>query len=212
MRLPENLHKCPDDAWTNPMGLGAFGIRFSKPGTPEIAAFCTDFMRDLRDKRSRLHQRYNNLEMGLHFFKVCKIRSEDGDNEAMAAGPIAIFPYFQLVFFYENPDDNTFENRKKTALMVCEDISIHGTHSWRNHKESWFPKFRFAGELTDPDHDEYPPPATKMLDEDVMDFMDTIYSLDDYTRDIQAKALAILFFGSRQDAPALIRGWPVPVD
>ena len=126
-------------------------------------------------------------------------------------GPSLIFPYFQIVFFYRDPDDNTFENRKKTANMVCDDMTIHAAQSWRNHKDTefWFPKFRFAGDVTDPDEDEYPPPATKMLDKDVMDFMDRTYY---YPRDIQAKELAILFFGSREDAPALIRGWPVPID
>ena len=186
------------------MGLGAFGIRFSKPGKPDIAAYCNDFLRELRDRNSRLRKRYQNLEDGLHFFKVCIIRSEDGDNVAMAATPGSEYGYFQLVFFYENPDDNTSKNRKKTALMVCEDINILAVQHFRYPSE-----FRYAGDLTDPDKDEYPPPAAKMLDEDVMDFMDTTYSLDHYTRDIQAAELATSFFGSREDAPALIRGWPI---
>ena len=211
MRLPENLYKCPDDAWTTPMGIGAFAIRFSEPRRPEITAHCYDFARELNDKHSRLRKRYEDLEEGLIFLKVCRIRFEDSDDEAMPMGPSLMVPYFQIVFFYLDPDDNTFENRKKTANMVCEDMTIHAAQSWRNHKDTefWFPKFRFAGDVTDPDEDEYPPPATKMLDKDVMDFMDRTYY---YPRDIQAKELAILFFGSREDAPALIRGWPVPID
>ena len=50
MRLPENLYKCPDDAWTTPMGIGAFAIRFSEPRRPEITAHCYDFARELNDK------------------------------------------------------------------------------------------------------------------------------------------------------------------
>ena len=146
MRLPENLYKCPDDAWTVPMGIGAFRIRFSEPRRPEITVYCYDFMRELNDEHSRLRKRYEDLEEGLRFLKVCRICFEDGDNDAMPMGPSLIIPYFQIVFFYRDPDDNTFENRKKIARMVCEDITIHGKQSWRYHKdkEFWFPKFQFA--------------------------------------------------------------------
>ena len=149
MRLPENLYKCPDDAWTTPMGIGAFSIRFSEPRRPKIIAHCYDFARELNDKHSRLRKRYEDLEEGLIFLKVCRIRFEDSDDEAMPMGPSLMVPYFQIVFFYLDPDDNTFENRKKTANMVCEDMTIHAAQSWRNHKDTefWFPKFRFAGRI-----------------------------------------------------------------
>ena len=151
MSSPQKLKKCPNDAWTDSMGLGAFGIRFSKPGKPDIAAYCNDFLRELRDRNSRLRKRYQNLEDGLHFFKVCIIRSEDGDNVAMAATPGSEYGYFQLVFFYENPDDNTSKNRKKIALIVCEDINILAVQHFCYPSE-----FRYAGDLTNPDEEEYP--------------------------------------------------------
>ena len=65
------------------MGLGAFAIRFSEPRRPEITAHCYDFVRELNDKHSRLRKRYKDLEEGLIFFKVCRIRFEDSDDEAM---------------------------------------------------------------------------------------------------------------------------------
>ena len=84
------------------------------------------------------------------------IRSEDGDNEAMAASPGSDYPYFQLVFYYEKPEDNISQNRKKTAIMVCEDINLLAAQQFRYPAE-----FRFAGDLTDPDEEETPPPAAR---------------------------------------------------
>ena len=70
MGIGANLYKCPDDAWTTPMGIGAFAIRFSEPRRPEITAHCYDFARELNDKHSRLRKRYKDLEEGLRFLKV----------------------------------------------------------------------------------------------------------------------------------------------
>ena len=76
------------------MGIGAFAIRFSEPRRPEITAHCYDFARELNDKHSRLRKRYKDLEEGLIFFKVCRIRFEDSDDEAMPNGPFLDGPVF----------------------------------------------------------------------------------------------------------------------
>lgn len=203
---PQYINKKNHDVWVEGLGGGTVSIRFSKHGNPEKAAYAHEFFVELRKEESALAKKYRDIgPFNAKFFKVCPLRSPDGRNCDMSTSPGSNYTYFHLVFFMPKDDDNTTEYRRVLAEIVTEDVNRIADQQFKFHA-----RFEFAGDLTDPDNEDFLPPAARLLDLDVVNLMDRMYSPSEYGREQQSEELSWTFFGDRPDAPALIKNFPLP--
>ena len=203
---PGKMKKKPHDVWVEGIRGGMVSIRISKPENIYSAAYAAPFYTILRDTNSHLCKKYSKIgPADAYFYKVLPLRSDDGDNVEMAAEPDSTYAYYQILFLFLKDEDNTPENREFLGREIAKDLN-----KIVEERYAYIATYEFAGDITEPgkEQDEYPPPATRLLDIDVMKLIDYQYPVTEYSRKVQSKELTYTFFGNREDAEEYILNFP----